>query len=232
MMGKKTRFTALRAYSKLHAFFRSGAIVQGPMVPKVGLTFDDGPDKRWTPKICSILEKYNSRASFFMLGTQIEKAPELAREVAALGHEPCLHLFSHDPAVARDDRLFAQELRSSMELIQNQTQTRPRFLRFPFAYLGRQSPRSIQSEYSIHTVHWSFSSLDSRLSPEAIVKRVKRFLYPGSIILMHDGVGEHSKFTTHREATVEALPGILEACLENGLSPVPLSDLLQTDRKA
>jgi hypothetical protein len=48
---------------------------------------------------------------------------------------------------------------------------------------------------------------------------------------MHDGVGEHSKFTTNREATVEALPEILEACWKNGLTPVPLSDLLQTDRK-
>ncbi|MCP4196952.1 MAG: polysaccharide deacetylase family protein [Proteobacteria bacterium] len=231
MAGNKTRYTALRAYSKLHGFFRRGAITQGPMVSKVGLTFDDGPDRRWTPEICSILEKYDCRASFFMLGAQMEKAPELAREVVALGHEPCLHLFSHDRTVARDDRLFATELGSTMELIQHQTETKPRFLRFPFSYLGRQSPRAIEREYRIQTVHWSFSSLDSRLDPDRIVARVKRYLYPGSIILMHDGVGKHSKFTTNREATVAALPRILEACRENGLTPVPLSDLLPTDRK-
>jgi peptidoglycan/xylan/chitin deacetylase (PgdA/CDA1 family) len=200
-------------------------------VPKVGLTFDDGPDRHWTPKICSILKRYDCRASFFMLGAQIEKAPELAREVVASGHEPCLHLFSHDRAVAADDRLFASELCSSMELIQGKTEKKPRFLRFPFAYLGRQSPRAIERNYQIQTVHWSFSSLDSRLSPDRIVARVKRYLYPGSIILMHDGVGDHSKFTTNREATVEALPEILEACRENGLTPVPLSDLLLTDRQ-
>jgi peptidoglycan/xylan/chitin deacetylase (PgdA/CDA1 family) len=231
MVEKNARFTTLRAYSKLHALFRRGAITQGPMVPKVGLTFDDGPDRRWTSKICSILEGYDSRASFFMLGAQIDKAPELAREVVALGHDPCLHLFSHDRAVARSERLFAQELRSSMELIQHHTKKTPRFLRFPFAYLGRQSPRMIEREYGVHTVHWSFSSLDSRLSSDGIVKRVKRYLYPGAIILMHDGIGKHSQFTTHRDATVEALPEILEACRKKGLTPVPLSDLLRTDRK-
>jgi peptidoglycan/xylan/chitin deacetylase (PgdA/CDA1 family) len=231
MAVKEMRFTVLRAYSKLHGFFRRGAIVQGPMVPKIGLTFDDGPDRRWTPKICAILKRYDCRASFFMLGSQIEKAPELAREVVALGHEPCLHLFSHDRAVAANDRLFASELHSTVELIQDKTEKKPRYLRFPFAYLGRQSPRAIERDYQIQTVHWSFSSLDSRLSPDRIVARVKRYLYPGSIILMHDGVGDHSKFTTNREATVEALPQILEACRENGLTPVPLSDLLLTDRQ-
>ena len=223
---KKTRYTALRAYSKIHGLFLRGAIVQGPGVPAVALTFDDGPDRRWTPEICNILDRYNAKASFFMLGAQMAKDPLLARKVVDLGHEPCLHLFTHDRAVARDDTLFARELCSSQAMIEKHTGKAANFLRFPFAYLGRQNPHRIEREHRVRTVHWSFSSLDSRLGPKAIVKRVERYLYPGAIILMHDGVGDHSKYTTHRKATVDALPGVLEACRKNGLTPVPLTELL------
>jgi peptidoglycan/xylan/chitin deacetylase (PgdA/CDA1 family) len=227
MIPRKATVAILRTYQHVHSFLRKGTITLGPNTPKIGLTFDDGPDRRWTPKICKILAEYGARASFFMLGAQVEKDPEIAAAAAAAGHDICLHLYSHDRAVAKDERRFREELLRSVALIETLTGTTPRFLRFPFGYLGHQHPNRILDEFGIHTVHWSFSSLDSRSNAEQIARRVRRFLIPGSILLFHDGVGPFSKYSQNRDATVEVMPTILEECRSQNLSPVPLSELLQ-----
>jgi peptidoglycan/xylan/chitin deacetylase (PgdA/CDA1 family) len=215
-----------RAFLRLYSFWLGGAVTLGPSDQKVALTFDDGPDDRWTPQILEILAEHRARATFFMLGAQIEKHPAVAGAVASRGHELAVHLFSHDPKAADDDALFRSELVRTKELICGITGAQPLFLRFPFAYLGRQKPRRILDELEMHTVHWSFSSMDSRLDAAGIEKRVERFLMPGAIVLLHDGVGMSSKYASSRQATVDALPGVLDLCRENALAPTALSEML------
>jgi peptidoglycan/xylan/chitin deacetylase (PgdA/CDA1 family) len=220
-----------RFYCRAHAALLRGAVTVGPDERKIALTFDDGPDERWTPGICSMLAERGARASFFMIGSSVEKAPELAREVADAGHSPCVHLFSHDRRVADDDALFEQELQKSIRLIDDKTGQRPAFMRFPFAYLGRQKPDSVFRKFGVRTVHWSFSSMDSRLDAERIVRRVGRRMFPGAIVLLHDGVGSFSKLSRNRDATLEALPKILDMCKRRGLEPVALDELLGSSEK-
>jgi peptidoglycan/xylan/chitin deacetylase (PgdA/CDA1 family) len=228
---QKHLFSILRAYCQARSVLLKGAITLGPREPKIALTFDDGPDERWTPKICSVLGEYGARASFFMIGSNLEKSPELAKKAADLGHDPCAHLYSHDRAVAKDDGLFEEELTKTIELIEQAVGQRPVFFRFPFAYPGRQKPDLILNRFGVKTVHWSISSLDSRFRSKQIVQRVERYMFPGSIILLHDGVGGFSRLSCNRDATLEALPKILDACKRKGLEPVPLSELLQSARK-
>jgi peptidoglycan/xylan/chitin deacetylase (PgdA/CDA1 family) len=213
------------AYAVTNAFGRKGAITRGPKVPQVALTFDDGPDPRFTEEICAILEAYEAQASFFMIGDHVKKHPELARRVAEAGHEPCAHLYSHDPEVVNELEHFRRELRDCLRIIRETTDEWPLFLRFPFAFQGRLKPKRIVASHGVHTVHWSFSSHDSRLDAAGIVKRVGRFIFPGAIVLLHDGVGRHSTKAVDRRATVAALPGVLDACRAAGLAPVTLSRL-------
>jgi peptidoglycan/xylan/chitin deacetylase (PgdA/CDA1 family) len=219
-----------RSYLGLYSSWLGGAVTVGPADEKVALTFDDGPDDRWTPRILEILAEHRARATFFMLGAQIEKHPALAGAVASGGHELAVHLFSHDPRAADDDARFRSELVRTKELISGITGAPPLFLRFPFAYLGRQRPRRILDDLEMRTVHWSFSSMDSRLDAAGIEKRVARLLMPGAIVLLHDGVGAGSKHASSRQATVDALPGVLDLCRENGLAPTALSEMLLKER--
>ena len=217
----------LRVYSK----WLRGAVTLGPPEPKVALTFDDGPDDRWTPEILGILAEHGARATFFMLGAQIERHPALAGRVADEGHELAVHLYSHDRAAADDDDRFRDELERTEALVRAAAGAPPRFIRFPFAYLGRQRPRRILSERGLETAHWSISSMDSRYDPPRIQRRLERALIPGAIALLHDGVGPNSRYVKSRRSTVEALPGVLRCCREKALAPVILSDLLGPPRE-
>jgi peptidoglycan/xylan/chitin deacetylase (PgdA/CDA1 family) len=225
------RHLALRLYSSGHAIWRKGAITQGPPVSKVALTFDDGPDPEWTPQILDILERAGVRATFFMIGEALEACPDLGREIAARGHEAEAHLYSHSPEAARDDERFDRELTRCLEVIRQHTDSAPSFLRFPYADYGRQSPQRVRERFGLRTVHWSFSTRDSRYDAQQQVRRVRSLLYPGAVVLLHDGVGRGSKFAQQRSATIEALPTILEICRERRLKPVRLDDLLAPESK-
>jgi len=155
----------------------------------------------------------------------------MAREVLDRGHEPGVHLFTHERAVADHDDLFRQQVEGSIEQIERATGARPRFLRFPFAYLGRQKPHRILAEFGLRTVHWSFSSMDSRRDAAGIARRVRRFIFPGAIVLLHDGVGGHSAHAKSRSETVRALPAVLDACAEMGLKPVSMSPMFSLGLK-
>jgi peptidoglycan/xylan/chitin deacetylase (PgdA/CDA1 family) len=219
-------FWIRKVYLQAHSILLGGAVTQGPLVNWVALTFDDGPDPRHTPQVLDILDTHQARATFFVIGERVEEFPDLAKEIATRGHELAVHLYSHDRAVARDDARFRTELTRTREAIKSATGAEPRYLRFPFAYLGHQKPSRITEEFGLQTVHWSFSSQDSRRDAQGILRRVRGALFPGAIVLLHDGIGGQSRYTKDRLATISALPGILTICRERGLLPVRLSDLL------
>ena len=135
-----------RIYAKLHSSILKGAVTHGPNVPHVSLTFDDGPSAEWTPAILETLDRFNVKATFFVLGEQLEKHPDLARELHEKGHELASHLYSHDSTVADDDERFLDEAKQTSGFIAEITGSPPRFLRFPFAYMGTQKPRKIEQK--------------------------------------------------------------------------------------
>ncbi len=204
------------------------AIVCGPDRPAIALTFDDGPSSQWTPEILRALDAVGARATFFMSGDHVERHAEIARDVVAQGHEPAVHLFTHDRAIADDSARFRKELIDSIEIIERVTARRPAFIRFPFAYLGKQHPDHIEAEFDLRTVHWSFSSMDSRRDADRVVTRVQRWLFPGAIVLLHDGVGVSSAHARTRDATVAALPTVLDDCQRRKFAMVTLSELFAT----
>jgi len=221
----------MRAYSQGHRLFLRGAITQGPSVNRVALTFDDGPHPEWTPRILDALEKASAKATFFMLGHALEKAPDLARQITDRGHEAAVHLFSHDEAAADDDARFNDELTRTIGLVRRATGRTPRVLGFPFAYFGRQTPARVIQRFGLQTVHWSCSTRDSRYNAAAQIRRVRKLLYPGAIILAHDGVGPHSKHARNRRETVAALPEIVDSIRKRALSPVRLDHLMGTRKE-
>jgi peptidoglycan/xylan/chitin deacetylase (PgdA/CDA1 family) len=208
---------------------RKGAASQGPASPRVSLTFDDGPDREWTPRVLDVLAAHGAHATFFVVGKHVAENADIVRRASSEGHEVAMHLFSHDRSVASDDTRFGAELERTARVIEEVTGRKPDLLRFPHGDLGTQRPRAIRRA-GFRVVHWTFSSNDSYLrKSEDIVARVSRLLRPGAIVLLHDSLhGDNLSpaYLRSRANTVEALPSIISVARQRGLEPVTLSTLL------
>jgi peptidoglycan-N-acetylglucosamine deacetylase len=209
----------------LRATLGGGSVAFGPARPQVALTFDDGPDARWTPAILDILAERGVRATFFVLGMHVERAPELARAVAA-GHEIGCHSHAHERDGVASMSAFRADVARFRAVVGREVGVDPRFYRFPWGDRGRIEPWDVLALERMTCVHWSASGGDDALDADAIVARVRRRLEPGAILLLHDGVAPGSVRRGSRDETVRALPGVLDAIAASGLRPVTVGELL------
>ena len=184
----------------------------------VALTFDDGPDPDATPAVLDALDARGVRATFFMVGEQVEAHPELARSVAERGHAVGLHGFRH----VEHDLLDGprRDLQLCAEAVGAATGARPRLVRPPY---GRFSAESFAacSELGLSPVYWSAWGGDWEPIPaERIADLVVRDLDPGTIVLLHDSAGY--AYRESARPTAEAVPAIVATGREAGLDFVLL----------
>jgi peptidoglycan/xylan/chitin deacetylase (PgdA/CDA1 family) len=198
--------------------------MSGPAVPKVALTFDDGPSPEHTARILDILAARGARATFFVLGANVEREPELTRRIAK-EHELGCHSFDHARGVVRDLATFRADVARCREVFGRVAGVQPRFYRFPWGEQGGVRPKDVLALEQLTCVRWSASGHE-RESPERIARSIDRRLEPGAILLLHDGLAPGSVYPRPRDATVAALPKILDAIERRGLAPVTLSELL------
>ncbi len=180
----------------------------------VSLTFDDGPDPEWTPRVLDILGQENIQASFFLTGRKIRGNTGILRRMAAEGHTAGNHGYTHIPlAFRRSGRILAEIGKTDAE-IENATGKKPALFRPPY---GRFDPRfRAWMRRSRHTlVMWSLMPGDFLpVTPEALIAAVRKRLTGGAVIVLHDG---HERSA----GMVKALPGMLSAIREAGLAVKP-----------
>src|SRR6266702_4460521 len=199
---------------------------------QVAITFDDGPDPRWTPKILDILKAAKVRAAFFIVGVNAERYPGLVRRIVNEGHEIGNHTYYHPNLALCWPEHIRLELNATQLLLETITGRATALFRPPYA--ADTSPAQLSElillqiaedlNYlvvldSIDPAYWAKPGAD------LILRRVKQQRRDGSIILLHDAGGDRSQ-------TVEALPRILEWLHTRGDTVVPLSTLLGTTRDA
>jgi len=193
----------------------------------VALTFDDGPSED-TERILEVLRTYDLKATFFMLGRQVELFPETARRVVAEGHEIGNHSYSHPIYLFRGAGATRLQLERAQEIISKIAGTQPRLARPP---CGVRTPAyfAAAEALGLRTVQWDVAGFDwkERTSTE-IADSVLRDASAGSIILLHDA---DSALKRDRSATVAALPTIIEGLKARGLGIVPLTQLLEPRRE-
>lgn len=150
------------------------------------LTFDDGPDAEATPAVLDALDAAGARATFFLLGSQVETAPALAREIAGRGHEIALHGYAH----VRHDRISAadsqEDIRRGLDTLEDVVGIRARLYRPPY---GKMSPAAADScrELGLTVVYWSAWGLDwEDVDATRIAQVVSTQMGDRSIILLHD----------------------------------------------
>lgn len=186
-----------------------------PTVRTVALTFDDGPHPEFTPDLLAVLDRYNVKATFFVVGKMAERYPDLVRREVAAGHEIGNHTYHHVNVARLTEADAAAEWRAGEAAIMAITGERVKYCRPPGGRYDRAAVVAA-SGVGLTTVLWTDNSADYLgLSPRRIEQRVLSRISNGGIILMHDGVRQ----------TIEVLPEIIEKLRGKGYRLVTVSDL-------
>ena len=154
----------------------------------VALTFDDGPDPEVTPALLAVLEEAGIRAVFFCVGQRVAQHPELARQIVAAGHLLGNHSHAHRYTTnLLSRRQLEADLSRAQEEIGRCTGVRPTLFRSP---MGLTNPRlfRVLAHLNLPMIGWTVRGRDKgAASPAVIVRRIRRGVRPGAIILLHDG---------------------------------------------
>lgn len=192
----------------------------------VALTFDDGPDPDFTPKILDILKEKNVLATFFLIGKKAEKYPALAQRIAEEGHIIGSHTYSHRSLVPLTAKATKFEIMQSQKAIEGAVGTRPTLFRPPRGVYSAYARQLLKDErYTM--VLWDLTAMDwTELSPASIVSNVVKKIKPGSIILLHDS-GDLVKFKGgDRRHTIDALPVIIDKLRDEGFEFVTMQQMI------
>lgn len=182
---------------------------------QIYLTFDDGPDPEWTPRVLDALAEAQVRATFFAIGAQAQRSPELVRRIHAAGHAIGNHTYSHRHPWLMSQRAARAQVRDGAQALSDLIGTSPRFYRPPHGrYRACMSDEAQRCGEKV--VLWDVSAIDwgPLGTAEGIGKRlgeVKR----GDIVLMHDGRNQHNR----PDELMKILPAFLRRLSERGLRP-------------
>src|SRR6266566_1347094 len=204
---------------------------------KIAISFDDGPDPRWTPKILDILKEKNAPGVFFVIGDPASRWPDILKREYAEGHEIGNHTFTHpkfDEFITHTE--IRWQLNLTQRLIESTLGVKSILFRPPYgidhqpeyAEEVAQLPLAQEMGYlivgqRIDPDDWSMPDGKNPLPAKAIVASVLRQADKGNIILLHDGGGD-------RTQTVAALPQIIDALRKRGYQLVSVSDLIGKTR--
>jgi len=151
---------------------------------KIALTFDDGPDSEITLKLLEILDKYNVKASFFIIGKKAEKHQEIVKQIVEKGHIVANHSYSHKNTFPlQTAKKIASDIEKCNTIIKNITGKKPKFFRPPFGVTNPMIAKAINKTNMI-SVGWSYRTYDTVKSKEVILKKLK--VKNGDVILFHD----------------------------------------------
>ncbi|GEO26289.1 polysaccharide deacetylase family sporulation protein PdaB [Alicyclobacillus acidoterrestris] len=189
----------------------------------VALTFDDGPDLKYTPQILQLLTNYGDHATFFLIGQKAEQYPNVVRQTALLGNELGNHTFSHANIAHLSTGDLTKELDESKSAIERITGERCVYFRPPRGYYDEPSVlTAYRRGYSVIMWSWDEDSRDwAGPGAATIAHSVLNHLHPGDIILLHDG-------TANSKQTVAALRIILPELHRRGYQSVTVTDLLRS----
>lgn len=192
----------------------------------LALTFDDGPDPRYTREISRVLAERGHQATFFVLARATRAHPTIAAAVTKDGHDLACHGDDHGLLAFATPREVRRQIAATENAVREATGV-------PLTRLFR-APHGVRSPWLSRVVEscgyrlcaWDGAVFDTAgPGSQAIVKRVERLLRPGAIVLLHDGDG--SGRGSSRQQTLDALPAILDTAERRGLRSVRLCTLLE-----
>jgi len=154
----------------------------------ISITFDDGPDAVTTPKILDILEKHQVKATFFCVGSKIEKHPDIFKQIISNGHIAGNHSYSHSLwfDLLSPGRL-AKEISKTDAIITRLIGRKARLFRPPYGVTNPMLKKALKKT-GHQSVSWSLRSFDTVKKPEKVLRRVNHKLKNGDVVLFHDRI--------------------------------------------
>ncbi len=187
------------------------------MKKQIALTFDDGPNTTTTPKVLDLLEQYNIRASFFLIGRNVtEESKAVARRAINMGCEICNHSFTHPHMSALSKEEIVREIEKTDAIIEELTGKRTLFFRPPYIDVSEEMYDCIPKIFicGVGCLDWE-AKADSEYRCTEMLKNAD----DGVLYLLHDFEGN--------EATVEALKTVIPTLLEQGYEFLTTTELFK-----
>ncbi|YBZ95451.1 polysaccharide deacetylase family protein [Bacillus sp. AK031] len=187
----------------------------------IAITFDDGPNSIYTQQLLDILQEANGKATFFMIGEQMEKCPDVVKEVSAQGHEIGNHTYKHPrlSALSREDCF--REIEDTERLIEKLAGFKPAVFRPPYLDYNQNTVQILQQKgypmigaLNMDAQDWEQPGVDF------IYEQSKKHIKNGSILLFHDGYGDRSQ-------SIEAVRKLVVELTSKGCQLVTVSELLR-----
>jgi peptidoglycan/xylan/chitin deacetylase (PgdA/CDA1 family) len=182
-----------------------------PAGQPVYVTFDDGPHPSWTPRMLDVLARYGAKATFFMVGREAENYPELVRQVVQAGHYVADHTWDHESLEGVSQAEFVEEVESTRDVLVSTASDLftldgdVNYVRPPYGATDA-STQTYAADLGMSIVMWDVDPMDWRQpGAQQIATHVLENVYPGAIVLMHDGGGDRSQSVTALESI---LPGL------------------------
>lgn len=195
----------------------------------LALTFDDGPNPPHTNELLGVLRRHAVRATFFLVGQNLERSPRVGRAIVADGHSVGNHSYAHAFSTYFSKSAFVRDVERNQAVINDLIGVRPTIFRPPWLF---RLPWILQTLKSLNLapIFGAFGSELEIFQPraETIVRRALRKAKPGVILIFHDG---YSATSGYRRRTVEAVDQLIPELKSRGYTFMTVPELLQTVRQ-
>ena len=193
-----------------------------PTINQVALTFDDGPDIRFTPQVLDVLAEHDVKATFFLFGARAEANREITKRIHDEGHAIGNHTYWHPNLTKESLERLRWELTETEQVIEDIIGFKPRLFRSPYGALNDEIVKVLGQEDNT-VIGWNVDSLDwKQLSADIISDNILSNVGFGSIILMHDG----TDWSADLSGTVQALDKVILKLKEDGTKFVTVPELI------
>lgn len=183
----------------------------------IALTFDDGPHPELTPKLLDILRHNGVRATFFVVGRNVEAYPDIARRIVAEGHEIANHSWSHTAFTKIGAASLQREVQGTNDIIERVTGRRPTAIRPPYGAINPRVREFLTKNQNLDVMLWSVDPLDwKRPGASVVTQRLVDGATPGGILLAHD----------IHPGTIEAMPDTIAQLKAKGYGFATVSQLI------
>lgn len=189
--------------------------------PYIAMTFDDGPSGPNTPRLLDLAAKKHIKLTFFLIGENAARYPQLVQRELAEGHQVGNHSYTHPDLAKMSDAAVQSEIQKTQDAIINAAGYRPILMRPPYGALTARQRLWVANQFGFKIILWDVDPLDwKNPGPSVVAQRIIAATRPGSIILSHD---IHS-------GTVDAMPVVFDTLLAQGFKFVTVSELLAMDK--
>jgi peptidoglycan/xylan/chitin deacetylase (PgdA/CDA1 family)/GT2 family glycosyltransferase len=196
---------------------------------RIALTFDDGPNEPYTSQVLSILEQYKIRATFFVIGQNARRYPEVCRRIVTTGNVIGNHSYHHRKSLClRWGKAVARDIKLAHQAIHECTGFEPKLFRPPYGYRTPWLMRTAcRLGYTVVTWDNMTGDWKTNKSSEEIGQTVVQRAKPGSVIVLHDG--RDSRPSYDRSQMLQALPFVIETLKERGFDFVTIPELFELE---